>query len=456
MDKDEILGRSAQLKYLTQFYEKQGSHLIVLYGKKGVGKTALLKKFCEGKPYWYYEARPCSEREQAYQWGRELDLSAEYPEYDKIMKLIAAGNTEKKVIVVDEFQYLIKGGREFMTSLVRLLHGDFGGSPALVVLSSSSIGWVENNMVTKIGPAALEISGFLKIKELEFAELFTYFKRYTMQECVETYAVLGGLPGLWQCFSEEKSVRENICGQILAPSGAFRNYVKEVVTEELRETGVYYTILAALAAGREKLNDLYLHTGFSRAKISVYLKNLIELEIVEKAFSLDSDGRENTKKGIYRISSPLIHFYFRYLYPNQSSMWRMEPEEFYEFYVAPDYARFASLCFPSVCAQYLELLNQSGALKHHYTRSGEWIGKEGTIDYAALDESGRGLLAGCEYLEPVFPYGKYEKLLETGGQAKLEASEIYLFAEKGFDARLAEEAKKDEKVHLIEWRNLYI
>ena len=140
--------------------------------------------------------------------------------------------------------------------------------------------------------------------------MMEYFSGFSMEQCIEAYAVLGGIPGLWNHFSDKLSIKENICRNILDSKAFLFGEGQRMVEEELRETGVYNTILSSIAAGNHKLNDLYLHTEFSRAKISVYLKNLMELELVEKIFSYDTEGKANTQKGIYRISNHFVHFYF--------------------------------------------------------------------------------------------------------------------------------------------------
>ena len=117
--------------------------------------------------------------------------------------------------------------------------------------------------------------------------------------------------------SPSLSLKDNICNQIISRTGGLRYECERLLSEELRELGVYNSILSALASGHHKLNDIYNHTGFSRAKISVYLKNLMELELIEKVFSYDTDGRENVQKGVYRISNHFVHFYFTYLYANR-------------------------------------------------------------------------------------------------------------------------------------------
>ncbi len=448
-----FLGRTSELNYLNTFYDSEGSQLLVVYGQRNIGKTSLLKEFVKGKPYHYYCARSASEREQTYEWGRELrNLTGnlpEYPSYAEIFQGISENGSGKMVMIVDEFQHAVKSGNAFMKDLVSFVRESGKHGEILVVLSSSSTGWVENSMVTRIGESAYALSGFLKIKELPFEEMRRFFPKFPVEECVEAYAVLGGFPGLWTQFDDALSIKENICRFILNPHTYLQEEGLRTVAEELRETAVYHTILASIASGRHKLNDLYRHTGFSRAKISVYLKNLMELELVEKVFSYDTEGKANTQKGIYRIRNHFVHFYFRFLYPNRSALALKSVDAFYEENIQLFLKNFAAPYFKEVCRQRIEKWDREEKLPIGIDRIGEWVGKSGNIDVIAQDEAGKTLAAYCNWEKSVMQYEDYERLLSNIEKAKLKADTIYLFSIQRFDEKLNLEAKMKKNLKLI-------
>ncbi len=448
-----VLGRTSELKYLNTYYDRDGSQIMVVYGEKNVGKTSLLRQFVQDKPFYYYRARSASEREQRYQWGNELGREEikvlKYPTFTEIFQSVIREKNGKKVIIIDEFQYIIKSSDEFMKELVNFVHDNWLSTQVMVILCSSSIGWVENSMITKIGEAAYELSGFLKIRELGFETMMEFFSGFSMEQCIEAYAVLGGIPGLWKHFNDKLSIKENICRYILNKDSFLYGEGQRIVEEELRETGVYNTILASIASGNHKLNDLYLHTDFSRAKISVYLKNLMELELVEKVFSYDTEGKANTQKGIYRISNHFVHFYFTYLYPNLSSLERMTSGEFYNQYIAPTFKSYVAEYFKTVCKQQIEKWNKWGRLPFEVDRIGEWVGKLGTIDVIAQNENGETIVGICNWDKPMMRYDDYEWLLFCAEKAKLRTDYIYLFSVRRFDEKLNLEAKVKQNLKLI-------
>ena len=474
-------GRNYELQYLNNYYERDGSQIMVLYGEKNVGKTTLLSRFMADRPGYYYRARSASEREQRFLWGRELNTGTDeewYPTFTEIFNRIPdagviAGNTaagdsgnirvaaengtdmhttyipvRKKVIVIDEFQNIVRAGGGFMRELCAFVRGR-KDAPVLVILASSSIGWVENSMITRIGEAAYALSGFFKIRALSFGTLMDFFPKFSMKQCVETYAVLGGIPGFWRHFDDKLDIKENICRYILNKDVFLHEEGLRIVERELRETGVYNTILAAIAAGKHKLNDLYHHTEFSRAKISVYLKNLMELELVEKVFSYDTEGKANTQKGIYRISNHFVHFYFTYIYPHLSSMETLGEKAYYDRYIAPYFGRYVAYYFKQVCREYIEEWNRNGELPVKVDRIGEWVGKTGIIDFVARSENGETLLGICNWENLSMDYGDYERLLSCAEKAKLGTEHIYLFSRYRFDERLRKEAGRNKGIKLF-------
>jgi len=388
--------------------------------------------------------------------GFPVGIVAVHARRDEIFTVMQTDSSieRKKINMLDEWEHMIKADTTFMEALIRLLHHVYSENDAMIILCSSSIGFIENGLVSKIGKAALDISGFLKVKELKFADMIVRFPSYSMEECVKLYAVLGGFPGLWDYFEPKLSVEDNICENVLKKGCFLQEEGGRIVREELRETSVYYTILAALAQGREKLNALYAHTGFSRAKISVYLKNLMELEIVEKVFSVDTPGRDSQKKGVYRISNPYVHFWFKYIYPNYGECLSMESRDFYKRYIKDDLKTYCNEYFSEICREYMILSASKGALLIKPDKHGLFDGKEGKIDYIGQDGNGRTIAAFCYYSKPMVTYEDYKKNLLVLQQARLEAEQIYLFAGGRFDEKLSLESKVKGNVILLEMDDL--
>ena len=139
-----LLGRTSELKHLNSYYDQGGSQIVVVYGERNIGKSELVRSFVQDKPNCYYLARSASEREQQYQWGKELGKAGiklpKYPSFMEILESLADNESAKKVIVIDEFQYIIKSSETFMKDLVSFVHDYWQTRKVLIILASSSIG----------------------------------------------------------------------------------------------------------------------------------------------------------------------------------------------------------------------------------------------------------------------------------------------------------------------------
>lgn len=447
-----LTGNEEELLELNDYYDKDGNQLIVYYGQRHTGMEEILTSFCQEKPAVFYRVRSCSEREQRYLWGAELrDQGAEiseFPTYKEIFEAMVDRPTHKKVIVISEFHELIKESDTFIASLIEFIHNQWNIQPVMVILASGSVGWVENSMLSKMGKHALEISGLVKCHERDFFEFAGAFSRLHGKRLVETYSVFGGFPGLWKHLDDGVDIRKNVCKYVLSDTAMLQREAERIVDENLRETNVYHTILLSLANGNNKLNDLFKHTEFSRAKISVYLKNLIEQEIVEKVESFAS-GWENTQKGIYRIKHPFVNFYFRFIVRHESQLQMMGPEAFYDAYIAPGLNDFISKAFPNICRQWIDRESYEGRLPLSINEEGEWIGKVGNIDCIARNEYGDTLIASCNWNQKGFPLEDFELMVFCAKKAKVRPNYVYLFSSTGFAEELEMVAEGQENLHLI-------
>lgn len=455
-----LLGRNSEIKSLNTYYDRNNSQILVLYGEQNVGKTALIKEFMQDKPNFYYCAEPVCEREQRYkmaQWLAKKGIrTLKYPEFSEVFSTFNHEHSQKKVIVFDEFQNIIKSCPTFMEQLISFVHNSWNNQEYLVILVSSSVSFVENQMVQKIGEAAFELSGFLKLKELTFTNLKEYFPHYSTEECAYIWAILGGFPGLWKCFDEKLSLKENIIKNILLPNSYLYNYGEKLISSELRETAVYSTILSALSDGRNKLLEICEHTEFVRSKVSVYLKNLMELELVKKVFSVETEGNDFVQKGIYDINNHFLDFYFTFMFKYSSELQELSAQEFYKTIVFPSLKTFAGKYFSEICREYLEIQNEKNKLPIYVENFGTWVGKPGTIDIVGLSENNESLLALCLFDKPILSYDDYEWMLYCAKKAKLSTDNIYLFTVGRFDEKLSLEGKIRNNMKLLLLDNMFI
>lgn len=450
--------RHTELKKMEQLYEENGNQLVVLYGREGCDKEAFLKLFCKGKKFFYYRARQASEQEQRKQLAHEIErqysVSLSKFTYAEFFSRIRSGNAAKLVVIVDEFQYIAKRDNEFFDAVLKLKAKKLYPGPVMIVLASSSVAWVEQELDGRLEENVKRVNDRIKLDDLKFIDMVRSYPEYTVSDCVKAYGILGGVSSYITRWNSKKDIRTNICKNILSPNGYLFAEAERFVGSELRELAIYDTILAAIAAGHRKLNDLFHETGFSRAKISVYMKNLAAFEVVEKVNSFETGGWENAQKGIYQIRNNYVNFWFRFVYPHLSDLYMMTQEEFYDTYIEPDLDDYMNRYFVQVCMEYLGLLNMVDKLPIKIHKAGTWVGKTGNIDIIVQDSMRNNLIGLCNWSQPKLTYEMCEKLFDTMKKAKLKSNYYYLFSAKAFDEKLLEQSKEDKRLVLVDMTQL--
>ena len=136
-----IIGRNSELNQLSNYYDRDKSQILVVYGQKYIGKTALIREFMNDKPGFYFLCEPASEREQKFRLGMRLaDLGVKalkYPELSDVFETLGKKKTQKKVIVFDEFQNMLKSCPAFFDELISFIHSNWNNQEYLVILASS-------------------------------------------------------------------------------------------------------------------------------------------------------------------------------------------------------------------------------------------------------------------------------------------------------------------------------
>lgn len=320
----------------------------------------------------------------------------------------------------------------------------------MIILCSTDIPWTEQELPKVLGTTGKKLSGILKVHDLQFVDAAQYFAGYTLRQNVEVYGILGGKPEYLAKWDVSRDVKYNVCTHILSQDGCFHDIAEKTIRSQLRELSVYHTILEAVASGKRKLNELYKETGFSRAKISVYLKNLMAFDVVEKVSSFETGGWENAQKGLYQIKDTYINFWFKFVYPHLSDLYRMEPEEFYGRYIGGALESYLTPYFVKVCMEYLRFLDGAHKLPLQIHKMGTWVGKRGNIDIIAQNSVRENLIGLCNWTEPEMTFEMCQQLFASMEQAKVTASFYYLFTAKSFDEKLVKMVSKDARIFLVD------
>jgi len=453
-----MVTRANELKKLEAIYQSNENNFVLMYGREGSGKNSLLDNFTTGKSYFYYRSRQCSDDKQLHYMSKQIcenyDRTAACESFDECFKSFRSKDGSKFIVIIDDAGYSIKKTNDLLNSLVSLKNKKLYPGKVMIIVVSSSIVWGEQTFADIAGTNKSIVDETIKLENLSFLDVVRSFPEYSVAQCVSTYGIIGGVAEYLDRWSGKKSIKANICEHILSPTGFLSKEAEGYISTELRELSCYNTILGSIAAGNEKLNDLYEDTGYSRAKISVYMKNLAAFDVVDKVVSFETGGWDNTKKGVYRITDPYINFWFTFIYPHLSELVSFTPEAFYDKFIGPNLDNYLQTYFVNVCREYLHLLNMVGQLNIKLTKIGTWVGKEGTIDVIGQSSNRENVVGICNWADKTMGYERYEELLESMKKARITANTIFLFSATRFDAKLHELARENKSVVLVDMTEL--
>jgi AAA+ ATPase superfamily predicted ATPase len=475
-----FIGRDAELQFLEDKYADNNGQLVVLYGRRRVGKTETLKEFCKGKQHIFYSCTQTTDKIQLQRFSKRLlqeDIPAkkylsEFADWETafsaILELPCDG--AKKLIVIDEFPYMCKANKSIPSILQNLWDTEFKESNVMIVLCGSSMSFIEKELLAEKNPLYGRATGIYKMTEMGFYDAIKFFPNYSDKDKILAYSILGGIPHYLRQFNPEMSLSDNVKKNILSKGCVLYSEVDFLLHQELRETPMYNSIIEAVALGNTKLNDISQKSLVDdTSKTSVYLKHLIELGIVEREFSIDSKIKEkaNTNRGTYRLTDNFFRFWYAFGFTNFSQLEDGDTEGVYSHVVAPALNEFASYSFEDICKEFVKEMQKNNLLPFRYAKMGRWTGKttvrdnstknglrlaDTEIDLLGIGKDNAEYLVGeCKFKNSPFTYSEY---LDT--KAKLtplkEKAEFYyaLFSESGFDENVINEAEKDKRIQLYE------
>lgn len=343
-----FIGRARELEVLDELYDSGDPELFVLYGRRRVGKTELLQRFCEGRRAVYFLAAQVREKDNLRGFrdalrdglGDPLLDSIEFPDWPSALGFAAerAGD-ERLVLILDEFPYLCESTKG-LASLVQQFWDQRGKrSQLMIILCGSQVSFMEREVLSETSPLFGRRTGQRRLEPLLPTDALAFHPSWSLANRVLAYSILGGMPAYLRRFREDRSIEENLLREVLRPEGYLFDEVSFLLRTELSNPATYNSILAAVAGGAEKVGDIALVVGVDSTTANKYLHVLRELRLVERSIPLTDPNPLRSRRGVYRIADRFVAFHFRHVQPNISLIQADRGARVYEQYVKPDLAR---------------------------------------------------------------------------------------------------------------------
>ena len=398
-----FVNRVDELNLLEKLFASNKAEFFVLYGRRRVGKTELLTRFCEGKRAIFF----------VFDLGSELSLrttlsnavnatlfgpdqiSAVYTSWeDLFLALGHAVQTEPLVVVLDEFPYLVSTHPPVASILQRVWDQTLKNSQVTLILCGSYIGMMEAAVLGYQAPLYGRRTGQYLLEPLQFQDARFFFQDYSLEDQVRAFAVYGGTPAYLNTLQVSASLAQNIKDGILTRGSFLYDEVRFILQQELREPRNYFAILQAIAAGKTRLNEIKHATGIEGA--TAYLDTLQQLHMVERRVPVTENQPHKSRRGIYRLRDPYVRFWFRYVHPNRSQLERGNAQIILNNQVLPQLDLFTGLAFEEICQQFLWSAGLSSKLPFTPLNIGNWWNANEEIDLVALGETD-AILVECKW-----------------------------------------------------------
>lgn len=471
-----FIGRETELKFLNDAYMSSRAEFIVLYGRRRVGKTELLNEFCKDKPCIFYTCREYTDKIQLQSFTNKIH-SYNMPAFEYVdcfsnwetafSSCLHIDSNKKKLLIIDEFPYACKMNESIPSILQVLWDEKLRHENVMIVLCGSAMSFIEKELLAEKNPLYGRTTGIYKIKPLPYYDAIKFFPNFSDEDKLLAYSILGGVPHYLRQFDSNLSLEDNIKQNILRKGCSLYNEVEFLLKQELRETSVYNTIVEAIALGNNSFSDILSKTQLEKSKLSVYLKNLIEISIVEKespALSTDKD-KSSTAKGNYILTDNFFRFWYAFAYRNLTDLENDDIDGVWDNSIKNNLHDFASSSFEKVCLDYLYILNKDNRLPFRIHNASRYWGKttqtiDGKkqsvnleIDILAPDSQKKNFIYGeCKFTNDAFDMQQLKKM-----QSKvfLEGNNyFYLFALSGFTDAVKEYAVLHNNTILVSAKDI--
>lgn len=463
-----FIDRTDDLRTLEEQYASDAASLVVIYGRRRIGKTALITRFLEGKDALYFLATEESEEQNrnAFQesvarvTGDALLDQAVVGSWDVLFDRLTQ-QSGRMVIALDEFQNLGKANPAFPSVFQRIWDTLLSKRNVMVILCGSLISLMESQVLSYSSPLYGRRTAQIRMKQIPFDFYREFFTApLTRRQLVERYSVTGGVPKYIESFCDRGNIYRAIAQNVLNANSYLYDEPNFLLSKEVSEVGTYFSIIKAIAAGNRRSGEIAAALNTKQTSLGKYLKVLERLDLVERMVPVTEHDPQKSKRGLYRIKDNYIRFWFRFVFP-QLGLLETGRRDHVEEQIRKNFIDgHVSYVYEEVCRDRLWALAEQGQLPFMPDRVGAWWGRRDVeIDVAAVSSaSARPIFGECKFWKEQVGVnvlrkleGQVERALADPSLRPYDQPPFYvLFSIGGFTEELKRIASERDDVLLSE------
>ena len=463
-----FLGREKEILVLEKEYARDGG-FVVIYGRRRIGKTTLIKQFIKSKTAFYFLATKEVESQSMKRFagviarttGNSVLQKAAFSDWLDLFQAVADYKpNEKKVLVIDEFPYLVKVNDSFPSILQNAWDEILKDSNVMLILCGSLISMMKKHALSYESPLYGRRTAQMRIAPLPFTTVYEN-QKLSFEEAAEQYSITGGVPKYMEFFSDGQPLYEQIKENVLSKNGFLYEEPNFLLTDEVQVPTNYFSIIKVIADGNHKLGTIAGILGLETSALTPYLKTLSELGFIEKQVPVTERNAEKTRKGLYFISDNFLRFWFRYVYPYKGEL-ELDNMQISLDELDKDFKeKFVAFAYEDICKEIFARLCSDKAIDFTPSKIGSyWLNdKSGNtqIDVMAVDTVNKRLFAGeCKYHnQPIDADVYFELVKKVDNSSEIKSAfkgytVIYgVFSKSGFTSRMTDISNSNPNLFLI-------
>lgn len=458
-----FIGREQELQSLNKHYNSDKFEFAVIYGRRRVGKTALINEFTKDKETIFFTGVETNAKQNLdnlsrcimeYNTGIAVDSS--FSTFQSALEYVfELAKTKRIVLVIDEYPYVARASKSLASTLQLLIDKNKDTSKLFLILCGSSMSYMEDHVLAYKAPLYGRRTAQFKIKPFDFFESCRYLVRLSDIDKALAYGIVGGTPQYLIQIDDTLSVEDNIKNTYLNSSSVLFEEPNNLLKQEVREPAIYNAVITAIANGCSKMSEISNNIGEETSVCATYIKNLITLGIVKKESPY---GEKSSRKTIYSIEDNMFRFWYRFIPENTSLISRGATEIAYNR-IASKISSYMGGVFEEICKQYLWKLLLEGNCAVNFSNIGRWWGtnpknrSQEEIDIMGADKDS-ALFAECKWTNEKVDNGVLETLVERSNLFNYKKKHFYLFAKTGFTQGCINKASEIGNVTLVTYGDM--
>ena len=459
-----FVGREREMATLNHLYQSDKFEFVVIYGRRRVGKTALINQFIQDKEAIYYMGVESNSKQNLENFSKnimeyKINIQADtaFLSFQAALEYVfQLAEKERLVLAIDEYPYVARSSESFASTIQLLIDKYKDHSKLMLILCGSSMSYMEDHVLSYKAPLYGRRTAQMKIQPFDFFDTCQYFRNFSDEDRALVYGMVGGTPQYLLQMDDRLTIEENMKNTFLNPNSFLFEEPENLLKQEVREPALYNAIITAIATGSSRIAEISTKVGEQSSVCTNYIKNLMALGLIQKETPY---GEKTSRKSIYSINDNMFRFWYRFIPENNSIIVRGATNLAYKR-IEPHLSDYMGKVFEEICKQYLWKLLLDGNCPIEFNDLGRWWGtnpsthNQEEIDIMGEQDKNTALFGECKWTNQKVDTGILETLLKRSQLFHYSKIQLYLFAKTGFTEGCKALAEKMGNVALVTYDDM--